>query len=257
MQGRFLKINANFSWHLIWVFALLEGLTVPLVPLFSENGPSVNPNPTAGTKTLAVQCLSFAKNMIIIGMNGMSVGFIGTLIVCLLLNCIAFRRVMIHLNSAIVMRVTHPLVIALWGGLLLAIIFVTQQCVGSLLSPSSVVNLIIFGFVSAAGGIILTSAIYSPAVKGWPHLGIKLITTEQQLLLAQISIVPFAILIGLYEGLAVPIFYIWELVPRHKVLIALLVGLSGGALSSLMVVALAHIRVVNERMWLIFSIMVK
>jgi hypothetical protein len=255
MQERFLRINAKFSWHLIWVFSLLEGITVPLVPLFSENGSSVNA--TAGIKTLPLRYLSFAKNMIIIGMDGMSVGFIGTLIVCLLLNYIAFRRVIVHLNGAVIMRVAHPSVIALWGGLLLAIIFWTQQCVGSLLAPSSVVNLMIFGFTSAAGGIIVTGAIYSIMIKGLPHLGIKLITTEQQLLLAQVSIVPFAILIGLYEGLAVPIFYIWELVPRHKVLIALLVGLSGGALSSLIVVALAHIRVVNKRMWLMFSIMVK
>jgi hypothetical protein len=115
----------------------------------------------------------------------------------------------------------------------------------------------IFGFVSAAGGIIVTCVIYSLTIKGLPHFGIQLITTAHQLLLTRVSIISFAILVGLYEGLATPILYIWELAPRHKVLIALLVGLSGGALSSLIVVALAHIRVVNKHMWLIFSIMFK
>lgn len=255
MQERLLKINVNFSWHLIWIFALLEGVTVPLVPLFFENGPSVKS--TADTKTVAAQSVSFARNMLIIGMHGMSIGFIGTLIVCLLLNYIAFRKVIVRLNNAVIMRVTHPFIIGLWGGLLLAIIFWIQQCIGSLLVLSSVVNLMIFGFVSAAGGIIVTSAIYLLIIKGSPHLGIQLVTTEQQSVLAKIPIVSFAILIGLYEGLAMPILYIWELVPQHKVLIALLVGFSGGALSSLIVVALAHIRVVNEHMWLKFSIMVK
>ncbi|HYB82551.1 MAG TPA: hypothetical protein VED43_13080, partial [Mycobacterium sp.] len=74
MQEQYLKINVNFSWHLIWVFALLEGVTVPLVPLFFENGPSVNS--TADTATVAAQFVSFAINMIIIGMYGMSIGFI-------------------------------------------------------------------------------------------------------------------------------------------------------------------------------------
>lgn len=255
MKERCLKINVNFSWHLIWIFALLEGITVPLVLLFSQNEPSVNS--TANTRTVAAQPVSFAKNIMIIGMNGMTIGFIGTLIVCLLLNYIVFRRVTVHLNNAVVMRVTNPFIIGLWGGLLLAIIFWIQQCIGSLLVLSSLVNLMILGFVSAAGGIIVTTAIYSLVIKGLPHLGIQLITTEQRLLLAQIPVVSFGILIGLYEGLAAPILCIWQLVPQHKVLIALLVGFSGGALGSLIVVALAHIRVVNKHMWLKFSIMVK
>jgi hypothetical protein len=248
MQERFLKINVNLSWHLIWIFALLEAITVPLVPLFFANGPSVNS--TADTKTVAAQSVSFAKIMIINGMYGMCIGFIGTLVVCVLLNYVAFRKVKVHLNNAVIMRVTHPLIIGLWGGLLLATIFWIQQCVGSLLVLSSVLNLMILGFISATGGTIVTTAIYSLMIKGLPHLGIQLVTTEQQLLLAKCSIVSFAILIGLYEGLAMPILHIWQLVPRHKMSIALLVGFSGGALSSFIVVALAHIRVVNKHMWL-------
>jgi hypothetical protein len=255
MQERYLKINVNLSWHLIWIFALLEGITVPLVPLFSENGPTVNS--TADSKTVTVPPVSFVESMMIVGMYGMSIGFIGALIVCLLLNYIAFRKAVVHFNSAIIMRVTRPVVIGLWGGVLLATIFGIQQCIGSLLAPSSVVNLMIFGLVSAAGGIVATSSIYSLTIKCLPCLGIQLITTEQQLLLVKIPVVSFAILTGIYEGLALPILYMWELIPQYKVLTALLVGLSGGALSSLIVVALAHIRVVNRHMWLIFSIMVK
>src|ERR1700741_10360 len=98
MQEQYLKANVNLSWHLIWIFALLEGVTVPLVALFTENGPSVHS--TAHTATVAAQSVSFAKNMMIIGMYGMSIGFIGALIVCLLSNHIAFRRIKVHLNSA-------------------------------------------------------------------------------------------------------------------------------------------------------------
>jgi hypothetical protein len=255
MQERYLKINVNFSWHLIWIFALLEGITVPLVPLFSQNGPSVKS--TEHTPTVAAHFVSFAKNMMIIGMYGMSIGFIGTLVVCLLLNYIAFRKIKVHLNNEVIMRVTHPFVIGLWGGLLLTVIFWIQRCIGSLLVLSLVVNLMIFGFISAAGGIVVTSVIYLLMIKAMPHLGIQLITTEQRLLLAKIPIVSFAVLVGLYEGLAAPILQRWELVPQHKVLIALLVGFSGGALSSLIVVALAHIRVIKKHMWLKISIMAK
>jgi hypothetical protein len=91
MQERYLKINVTYSWYLIWIFAVLEGVTVPLVPLFSENGPSIHS--TAHTATVAARSMSFAKNMMIIGMYGMSIGFIGTLIICLLLNHIGFRKI--------------------------------------------------------------------------------------------------------------------------------------------------------------------
>jgi hypothetical protein len=255
MQERYLKVNVNFSWHLVWLFALLEGITVPLVPLFLKSGPSVSS--TAHTATVAAQFASFANKMLIIGIYGISIGFIGTSIVCLLLNYIVFRKVRVQLNNAVIMRVSHAFVVGLWGGLLLAVIFWIQQCIGSLLVFSLIVNLMLFGFISAAGSIIVTSVIYLLMIKAMPHLGIQLITTEQRLLLAKIPIVLFAVLVGLYEGLAAPILQRWELVPQHKVLTALLVGFLGGALSSLIVVALAHIRMIKKHMWLKFSIMGK
>jgi hypothetical protein len=254
MPERSLKVDVKFSWHLIWIFALLEGVTVPLAPLFTENGPHVKS--TVGATTEASQ-VTFLRNMMIIGMYGISIGFVGTLIVCLLLNHIAFRKLKLHLNSAIVFRIVHPTIIGLWGGLLLATYFWIQHCIGSLLVFSLIVNLMIFGFVSAAGGTIATGLIYLLTVKALPYLGVHLVTTEHRLLLTKIPIVSFAALIALYEGLAMPILHIWTLVPQHKVLIALLAGPSGGALSSLIVVALTHLRVINKHMWLKFLIIVK
>jgi hypothetical protein len=253
MQERYLKVDVNFSWHLVWLFALLEGVTVPLLTLFLQSGPRAKS--TAHTATVAEHAASFANKMLIVGIYGIAIGFIGTSIVCLLLNHTVFRKVRIQLDSAVVMRVSHPFIAGLWGGLLLAVIFWVQQCIGRLLSFPLVVNLMIYGFVSAAGSIIVTSFIYSLIVKAMPRLGIQLATEEQRLLLTEIPIVSFAVLVGLYEGLAAPILQRWELVPQHKVLIALLVGLSGGAISSLIVVALAHIRVIKKHLWLKFSMM--
>lgn len=256
MQERYLKVDVNFSWHLVWLFALLEGITVPLVPLFLKSGPSVNS--TDHTATLAARLLSFANQMMIVGIYGISIGFIGTSTVCLLLNYVALRKIKVQLNNAVIVQVCHPFVIGPWGGLLLAVMFWIQQGIGSLLSLHLIVNVMLFGFVSAAGGIIVTSSIYLLIIKAVPRLGIQLITTKQQrLLLAKVPIVSFAALVGLYEGLAAPILQRWELVPQHKVLIALLVGFSGGALSSLMVVAVAHMRMIKKHMWLKFSIMGK
>lgn len=65
-------------------------------------------------------------------------------------------------------------------------IFWIQQCIGRLLVLSLIVNLMLFGFFSAAGAIIVTSFIYLLTIKVVPHLGIQLITTEQRLLLASI-----------------------------------------------------------------------
>jgi hypothetical protein len=253
MQERHIKINVDLSWHLIWIFALLEGITVPLVPLFSKNVSSMSSS--GHTTTVGPQLVLFLRNMTIIGCYGIGIGFIGTLVVCLMLNYMAFRRIKIRLNNAHIMRVIRPFVVALWGGLLLAVIFWIQQCVAGLLAFSFVVNLMIVGFVSATGGLIITGVIYLLTIKALPHLGIQLVTTKKRFLLVKVPIGTFAVLVGLYEGLAAPILQRWELVPpQHKVLIALLVGFLGGALASLIVVALAHIGVVKKHMWLKFSI---
>jgi hypothetical protein len=252
MEERRLKVGVNLSWHLIWILALLEGITVPLVPLFLQNEPTVKP--AAHTATATPQLVLFVRKITIIGMNGMSIGFIGTLIVCLLLNYIALRRIKIHLNGAAIVRVANPFITGLWGGVLLTIAYWIQLWVDGLLTLPPIINTILYGFVSAAGSIVITCVLYLLTVRVLPRSGIQLVTTEQRLSLSEIPIVSFAILIGLYEGLAMPIFRIWELAPHYKVLIALLVGLSGGALSSLIVVALAQTRAMNKHMWLKFSI---
>lgn len=253
MPGQYLKVKVNFSWHLIWIFALLEGITVPLVPLFTQNGPDVST--TAAATTAAVQ-VAFAKAMVVIGIYGACIGFIGALVVWLFSNYVVFRLVRLRLNDAIITGIARPAVFALWGGALLAVIFWIQYCIVRLLTFHWVINSMILGFVSAAGGITFTGVVYVLMTKRFPYLGIKLLTAEQRLLLVEVPIASFAMLVGLYEGLAMPVLHIWALVPQHKVLVALLVGLSGGALSSLIVVSLAHARVINTRMWLKFLVLV-
>lgn len=192
----------------------------------------------------------------VIALYGMSIGFIGTLVVCLLLNYVALRRIKVDLDNATITRVARPFVFALWGGVLLTVIFWIQECiVHPLLALPAVINSLLYGFISAAGSIVATSVIYLLTMKALPGLGIQLVTTEQSWLLTQIPVASFAVLVGVYEGLAMPILQIWALAPQHyRVLIALLVGLSGGALSSLIIVLLAKTRVMNKHMWLKFSI---
>lgn len=253
MQERCLKVDVNVSWHLVWLLALLEGITVPLVPLFLQSGPHAKPTAHAATATAKV--VSFGHRLMINGVFGLAIGFIGASIVCLLLNHIVFRRLQVRLNNAPVLRVSRPLVAALWGGLLLAVIFWIQQCIGRLLVFPMTVNLVLFGFVSAAGSIVVIGFVYLLTASIVPFLGIQLTTTEQRLLLAKFPIMSFAVLVGLYEGLAAPIFQRWDFAPQHKVLIALLVGLSGGALSASIVVGLAHMHAIKKHLWLKFAVL--
>jgi hypothetical protein len=250
MSERNVKIDVNFSWHLVWIFALLEGITVPLAPLLVDSGPSVKADVTAGA--VAPQD-TLVRDLLIIGVYGIIIGLFGTLVICLLLNYLVFPKVKLHLDDGVLLRVAHPVITGLWGGLLLATIFWIQHIMGSLLVFPMIVNLLLWGFVSAAGSIVIIGFVYLLTVKRFPYLGIKVVTTERRLLLVQIPIVSFAILVGVYEGLAMPILQIWTSAPHHKVLIALLVGLSGGALCSSIVVALAHLPVIKRHMWLKFS----
>lgn len=250
---KYLKTDVNLSWHLVWLFAILEGITVPLLSLFSQGGPRVVR--ASRTATVAEQFAAFANKMLIIGVYGFVIGFVGASVICLLLNWIVFPRVRVRLNASPIVRVLHPAIVGVWGGVLLAVIFWIQLCIAGFLTFPMVVNLMLFGFVSAAGSIVLTGSAYSFSIKVLPRLGVQLMTAQQRVLLFKIPVVSFAVLVGVYEGLAAPILQRWELAPHHKVLMALLVGVLGGAFSSSVVVALAHIRAIKKRMWLQFAVM--
>lgn len=249
----YVKADVKFSWHLVWLFALLEGITVPLLSLFSQEGPRVDR--ASRTASAAVQFAAFANRMLIVGVYGFVIGFVGAAVVCSLLNWIVFPRVRVRLNDAVIVRMFHPLIVGIWGGVLLAVIFWIQLCIAGFLTFPMILNLMLFGFVSAAGSIVLTGSAYSSSIKALPNLGIQLITAQQRLLLFKIPVVSFAVLVGVYEGLAAPILQRWELAPHHKVLMALLLGVAGGAFSSLVVVALAHIGAIKKHMWLKFVVM--
>lgn len=132
--------------------------------------------------------------------------------------------------------------------------FVIQMSIVGLLDLPVLVNAFVLGFVSAAGGILITHGIYLLTVKHLPHLGIRLVTTGQQLLLVKISVASFAILTGAYEGFAIPILNLWEFVPQHRVAAALVSGVLGGALSSVVIVAITRVTAINRRIWLGFSV---
>ncbi|WP_156656051.1 hypothetical protein [Mycobacterium sp. 852002-51971_SCH5477799-a] len=251
--GNYLNADVNLSWHLVWLFAILEGITVPLLSLFSQDGPRVGR--AARTATGAEQLVAFANKMFIIGIYGLVIGFVGASVVCLLLNWIVFPRVTVRLNDAAIVRVLHPFIVGMWGGVLLAVIFWIQLCIAGFLTFPMVVNLMLFGFVSAAGSIMLTGSAYCFSIKARASLGVQLITARQRLLLCNMPVVSFAVLVGIYEGLAAPILQRWELAPHHKVLAALLMGVLGGAFSSAIVVALAHIDAIKKHMWLRFAVM--
>lgn len=249
MAEQCIKADVNFSWHLVWLFAVLEGITVPLLALFSQRGPRLGRAPTA-----AVHSVPFANKMLIVGGYGLIIGFVGASILCLLLNFIVFPRVRVRLNGEVVSRVLHPFIPGIWGGILLAVIFWLQLCIARYLAFPPTVNLMLFGFVSAAGSIILIGFAYSFSIKALPNLGIQLSTAHQRLLLSKVPAVSFALLVGLYEGLAAPILQRWELAPHYKILMALLMGVSGGAFGSLIVVALAHIGAIKKHIWLKFAV---
>ncbi|BCO37089.1 hypothetical protein [Mycobacterium heckeshornense] len=253
MQERHIHVTVDVSWHLVWIFALLEGITVPLVPLFSKNGSSIAS--TGHAANAASWSASFAKNATLVGIYGIAIGFIGTVVICLVLNYIAFRIIKVDVNNAAIMRMLQPFTAGVWGGLLLAVIFLIQFCIGYLLVLSRAEYLVICGFVSVAGAFIVTGATYLLTIKAVSRLGIQLVTTTQRLLLVKFPLFSFAILAGLYEGLAALILQRWELVHQYQVLIALVTGSAGGAFGSLMVVTLAHLGVVKKHLWLEFSVM--
>jgi len=198
----------KLSWHLIWIFGLLEMITVPMVAGLPQVTSLQTKSPWQGAV----------------------VGFIGLIFLLLILNSTIYR-LKISMEDDILKRIS-VLPAALWNTLLLALIFGIQKIAGMWAIGPWIPRYLIAGFVSVAGAVVITLLMYRWISSFLPFLRITFTTGRHRYCFQSISVIMVALSAGVYEALALPLIMLWQTAGSHVPLFAAFTGMAGGVLGS-------------------------
>jgi len=203
--------------RIVGVMALLEALTVPLVVILPR------------------LCRGGLKNPV----HGIVIGFAGVLVLFCLLNRF-LKRLDLRLETGTVERVSPPQC-ALWGAVVLSLIFAIQAGAARMTAIGYPVREVITGFVSTGGSILLSASLYRFLVRMTPLPAIRIRSGEKDFLLADLSVGAFALLGGIYEAFALPVILVWRYFPEQPVTVSLISGPVGGAVGALAALCLYNL----------------
>lgn len=224
----------NISYHLIWVMTLLEAITVTILAILSHY--------RHGDQQL--------KSI----WNGFLVAFIGTYLTMLILNKY-IEKLNFRLNDDLVLKVAPVTVLSFWSGLLLAILFYIQELIVHLnLTTKFVINLMLAGFISTALSSIIVYYIYKIITMIFYPLRIIVHTQHSTFEFIGLAITSLAILVGLYELIALPIINIWQSFPLFlQIPAGFLTGALGGSIGSIAVILLYRLAPEKFKIFFLFS----
>lgn len=204
----------QLSFHLIWIFGLLEMITVPLVAWLPQVSSLQTKSPWQGAV----------------------VGFLGIIVLFFIVNKTIFK-LKAQINGETMTKIS-VLPAALWNTLLLALIFGIQKIVGLILIDSWIVRYMLAGFISVFGAVLITLSVYSMIHKRISLLRISIKTNQHYYSVKKISVIAIALLAGSYEAIALPLILLWQKAESNVPLTAAITGFAGGVLGCSIIVIL-------------------
>lgn len=219
----------KLSYHLIWIFGLLEMITVPLVAWLPQISSLQAKSPWQGAV----------------------VGFLGVIVLFFILNH-TVPRLKIQMAGETVIKISI-LQAAFWNTLFLALIFLIQKIAGMLVIDSWIPRYLFAGFVSVFGAVLITFPVYRWIGQWIPLLRISITTSRHTYPVKKISVMVVALSAGAYEAIALPLILLWQKAETNVPLIAAITGLVGGVVGCTIVVTLynhlnfMHLKITLEK----------
>jgi hypothetical protein len=204
----------KLSYHLIWIFGLLEMITVPLVAWLPQISSLQTKSPWQGAV----------------------VGFLGVIVLFSILNH-TISRLKIRMEGETVTKISI-LQAALWNTLFLSLIFLIQKIAGLWVIDFWIPRYLFAGFVSVFGAVLITLPVYGWAGRYIPLLRISITTSRYTYLVKKISVMGLALLAGFYEAIALPLILLWQKAESFVPLIAAITGMVGGVVGCSIIVIL-------------------
>lgn len=219
----------KLSYHLIWIFGLLEMITVPLVAWLPQISSLQTKSPWQGAV----------------------VGFLGVIVLFLILNH-TISKLKIRMEGEPVIKISI-LQAAFWNTLFLSLIFLIQKIAGLWVIDSWIPRYLFAGFFSVFGAVLITLPVYGWAGHYIPLLRISVTTSRYTYSVKRISVMGLALLGGLYEAIALPLILLWQKAESLVPLVAAITGLAGGVVGCSIIAILynqlnlLHLKVAFDR----------
>lgn len=209
-----LKIEIpRVSWHLVWIAAAFEGITVAILPYFATLQPE--------------QPISKPPE------SGFLLGYIGMFIAVGLANLLG-RWTLRSRTPIAPFKIHRPLLISMWGAIFLALIFWFQSIFA--FADGGVLYTMLRAACALACSTLIVLLAYRWAARWWPASAITLSYGGQTWRIARTAMLPLVALVSLYEAIALPIIELVREVEHHRFAAGLFLGSVSGAAATAVVV---------------------
>ena len=207
------KVNrfliGRLPWHLVWIIALMEGITVAILPYVSD---------LSSTDPVRKPLLS-----------GFLLGYIGMAAVFL---AVSFFGKKLFPDKPV--SVKHPLFASFWGGFYLFLIFLFQRFFA--FEHLGLFGTALRGFLAVAASTAAILFLYAKSAKILPFLSISFSWGKKIFRLLKISMLPAVIFLSLYEAAALPIIELLRNVDAHRWFYGFLLGFTAGGVGTSLIV---------------------
>lgn len=206
-MGNILEIKPDkISWHLVWIFAFMEGITVLFLPYFSDIS--------------SMGQISKSPSL------GFILGYIGMLAILLLVNTFS-NTFLKNIFTEGQIKIKRPFISSFWGAIFLSLIFTFQLVFRAL--PNMLFITFFKAIFSISSSTLLTLFVYNYLRQMVPWLSIAVVIGQDNYKFLGISVLPTVILISLYEAMALPIIELFKNFQNYKWQSGLILGILAGA----------------------------
>lgn len=211
---RLLQIE-TLPWHLVWILAALEGVTVAILPYVSN--------------------LSAGEAVVKPPQSGLLLGYVGLLTAVILVNAIGSRRVAGTLAGT-QFTIRKPFLISIWGSIFLALLFLFQAVF--MFSHYSTLTVALRAICSISLSTVIFILLYRSLSKAVPQLAVVVLSGGKTHTVRGGTILPAVIYLSLYEAIALPIIEQIRRFEQYRMLAGFLLGVVSGVIAAVCVISI-------------------
>jgi len=206
-----LKIEIEkLPWSLVLIAAGLEGITVSILPYAAtlQSGQPISKPPE----------------------TGLLLGYIGMLTAIVLANLLAGRLLGRSFN------IHRPLIVSIWGGIFLALIFLFQAVFR--FSSDNTLDVMLRAAFSLAASTLVLLLLYRWTVQSFRFVAVDFTWGVASMRVVKASTWVLVVYLAVYEAIALPIIEVVREVEQYRFFAGLGLGLLAGALACAAVIAI-------------------
>lgn len=203
----------TLPFNFVWIVSAFEGLTVAILPYVATLRPE---EPIAKPPE-----------------SGLLLGYIGMLTAILAVNALGGSVAPARIAGR-ALKIHSPLVISIWGGIFLALVFFFQSVFS--FSAHSVFSTMLRAACALATSALIVLLLYRWSANQWRALAIRFTFGSESGRIVRTSIWPLVVFVSFYEALALPVIELVREIDHYRFLAGLFLGSVAGAMATTIVI---------------------